>query len=329
MKLFIEYLKLHYKSLLIFTSFSAVFILVFYLYSVPVEAVGYAVIICLFLGSILLSISFLRFLKKHKMLLQLQDDVKVSLQNMPEPENIMERDYDAIIRAAYSEKCRAQSEAADKMSDMTEYYTLWAHQIKTPISAMRLLLHSGDSEENEELRNQLFLTEEYVDMVLNYMKSDFNSTDYVIRRCDLDKIIKGALRKYAGLFISKKLTLKYDGIEKTVLTDEKWLSFVIGQILSNAIKYTNEGSVSIYLEGSNVLVIEDTGIGIAEEDLPRVCEEGYTGYNGRDDKKSTGIGLYLCKKILKNLSHRLIITSEVGVGTKVKIEFKELNLRFE
>lgn len=160
-------------------------------------------------------------------------------------------------------------------------------------------------------------------------------------RCTLDSIIREQIHKYAGIFISKKLSLTYEGISENVLTDEKWLGFVIGQILSNALKYTRTGGIRISLKDvpgnsqntediSNMispspvtLIIEDTGIGIRKEDLPRIFEKGYTGVNGRENNRATGIGLYLSKKIMKRLGHRIYVTSEEGKGTKVFLEFSQ------
>ena len=130
------------------------------------------------------------------------------------------------------------------------------------------------------------------------------------------------IHKFARIFIGKKLSLEYQEVSETVLTDEKWLGFVLGQILSNALKYTKKGKISIYMSKSrpHTLVIEDTGIGIRAEDLPRVFEKGFTGYNGREENRSTGIGLYLCGKIMKRLDHGIRIESELGKGTKVFLE---------
>ena len=127
--------------------------------------------------------------------------------------------------------------------------------------------------------------------------------------------MREAIHKYARLFVRKKIKMELSSIDTQVLTDEKWLEFVIEQILSNAIKYTAGGTISVYLK-------EDTGIGIAPEDLPRIFEKGYTGYNGHADKRSTGIGLYLCRKIMRKLSHEITIESEIGVGTKVHLEMR-------
>ena len=209
-----------------------------------------------------------------------------------------------------------------------DYFTLWAHQIKTPIAAMRLILQTRPENSAGELSQELFRVEQYVEMVLNYLRLDSDSTDFVFRTCDLDGIIRQCVRKYAKQFIRKKISLEYEGTDVQVLTDEKWLCFVIEQLLSNALKYTNTGSIRIFTQGET-LVIEDTGIGIAPEDLPRVFEKGYTGYNGRTDKKATGIGLYLCKRILQKLGHEISISSVVGQGTSVSIDLSREVLRVE
>ncbi len=208
---------------------------------------------------------------------------------------------------------------------------MWAHQIKTPIAAMRLILQSEEKDCNDELLEQLFRTEQYVEMVLQYLRMTSDSSDLLIRRYSLDSIVKQAVKKYAKSFIRQKIKLNYEDLNVGVITDEKWLCFVIEQLLSNALKYTQSGSISIYMDDflPETLVIEDTGIGIQEEDLPRVFEKGFTGYNGRADKKSTGIGLFLCKKILKKLSHTISIESTLGKGTKVKIGLDMLDVEIE
>ena len=226
------------------------------------------------------------------------------------------------------------------LEEMTDYYTMWAHQIKTPIFALRLLLQENPTV-NKEALTELFKIEQYVEMVLGYLRTEDMSSDLKLSRCALDSIIREQIHKYAGIFISKKLSLTYEGISENVLTDEKWLGFVIGQILSNALKYTRTGGIRISLKDvpgnsqntediSNMispspvtLIIEDTGIGIRKEDLPRIFEKGYTGVNGRENNRATGIGLYLSKKIMKRLDHRIYVTSEEGKGTKVFLEFSQ------
>ena len=166
-------------------------------------------------------------------------------------------------------------------------------------------------------------------MVLSYIRLGSNENDFVIKEYDLDNIVRQAIRKYAPLFIRKKINLDFQPTTYKVLTDEKWLVFVIEQLLSNAIKYTNKGKISIYPLEDKKLVIEDTGIGISKEDIPRIFDKGFTGYNGRTDKKATGLGLYLCKNILDKLSHKISIESEVGVKTKVILDLSMLNVNIE
>ena len=159
-------------------------------------------------------------------------------------------------------------------------------------------------------------------MALSYVRLESEQTDYVIKQYSLDSIVKQSVRKYAPLFISKKIRLDIEDTDLIVNTDEKWLGFVIEQILSNSLKYTSSGSISISYETPKTLIISDTGIGIAPEDIPRIGEKGFTGYNGRTFRKSTGLGLYLCKEILTRLSHSMAISSEVGKGTTVKIDLQ-------
>ena len=201
-----------------------------------------------------------------------------------------------------------------------DYYTTWVHQIKTPISVMRMNLQGEDTEEHRELLAELFRVEQYVEMALNWMRLGSDSTDFLFREYALDGIIRQAIRKYAPQFIRRRIRLVYEPAEGKVLTDEKWLLFIIEQLLSNAVKYTQQGSVSIRVVPEKVLEIEDTGIGIAPEDVPRIFEKGFTGYNGRADKKSTGLGLYLCRLTAEKLSHKISVESQVGVGTKVSID---------
>lgn len=162
-------------------------------------------------------------------------------------------------------------------------------------------------------------------MVLQYLRLESISSDMVLRSYNLCDIVRQALKKYAMSFIGKKITLDFEPFEEWVITDEKWITFVIEQVLSNSLKYTQSGTITIRMENKGVktLVIEDTGIGISPEDLPRIFDRGFTGYNGRMYKKSTGIGLYLCKPVANKLSHTLEVTSTVGEGTKIYIGFRE------
>lgn len=298
-----------------------IFLLVFSLYSLPLEAVGYASLLAGVFILVIGIVDFAGFYKRHTLLNKMKNSITVTDYMFPIPKNLIEADYQNLIKIVDQNRTEIINQKEKAFADMVDYYTIWAHQIKTPIAAMRLLLQSAQSETNSELLEQLFKVEQYVEMVLQYLRLENMSSDLVFKRHSLDDIVKQAIRKYSKSFIRKKIKLSYTDLNCDVLTDEKWLVFVVEQILSNALKYTNTGEISIYMDGElpDTLVIEDTGIGIEQEDLPRVFEKGFTGYIGRADKKSTGIGLFLCKQILNKLSHTITIESVVGKGTKVKI----------
>ncbi|MEG1109043.1 MAG: sensor histidine kinase [Oscillospiraceae bacterium] len=314
----LSYLKRHIKIILLFLIFGVIFAAVFSLYNLAVEAVLYALVLCALVGAVMFGFGFLRYRARHRRLLEILKNIELGVSDLPEPCGGLEEDYQEILRMLWAQSLKIRSDAAGAQRDMTDYYTLWAHQIKTPIAAMRLLLSETENAENSLLLAELFKIEQYVEMVLQYVRLGSDSRDLLIKKLDLDEIIRGCLRKYARLFSLKKLEFSFEETGLLVLTDEKWLSFVIEQLFSNSLKYTQSGKISIFAEGT-ALVIEDTGIGIRAEDLPRVWEKGYTGSGGRADKKSTGIGLFLCKNVCKTLGHRLEISSRVGVGTRVKI----------
>lgn len=307
-----------------------VFSVVLLLYQVPMEAVLYGIVIVSVTGCAFLCHGFGKFRKKRELVSGLAERIENGLEfrDLPEAEDALEEAYQELLEGLLKEKQREKARADERENDMVEYYTLWAHQIKTPIAAMSLLLQEESSQINAELAMELFQIEQYVEMVLQYLRLGSESSDLVLRAYDLDECIRQAVRKYAKNFIRKKIILDFTETECKVITDEKWLVFVLEQLLSNALKYTKEGTIRIYWK-SGFLYIEDTGIGITAEDLPRIFEKGYTGYNGRKDKKSTGIGLYLCREILERLSHHIEITSTLGQGTRVCLDLRREVLEFD
>lgn len=312
------YLLRHWKLLLLLAGILGICAAVFSLYGLPLEPVGYAFLLCLVLGLTLFVLGYVPFLRRHRELRRLLVQVRERVLPLPPPRGLLEEDYQALLTALAAERAALALEDRNRLQDMTDYYTLWAHQIKTPIAAMRLLLQE---EPRPELEGELLKIEQYVEMVLGYLRLGSDSTDYVFRTCDLDALLRQSIRKYARLFILKKISLDFQETGKTVLTDEKWLSFVIEQLLSNAVKYTPEGGrIRVYGDG-DTLVIADNGIGIRPEDLPRVFEKGFTGFNGREDKKSTGIGLYLCRQVMDRLNYDITISSRPGQGTIVRLLF--------
>lgn len=309
--------------------FLAVEALIFSLYRLPAQAVLYAGAVCAFFGMIAAVSDYGRFYVKHKRLEQLRSELAVSVEHLPVPSGLLETDYQEIIRELFAQNRASREEMEAHFRDTVEYYTVWAHQIKTPIAAMRLLLGEADFPEKQELLEELQRIEEYVGMVMCYLRLDTESSDYVIKECDLDKILHQVIKKHASSFIRKRIRLDYKETGLRVVTDEKWLFFVIDQIFSNALKYTPSGCVSVSVETPKTLCICDTGIGIAPEDLPLIFERGYTGMTGRQDKRASGIGLYLCRRVCTNLGHRITVTSAPEEGTQVRLDLKNAELEPE
>ncbi|MEG2134611.1 MAG: sensor histidine kinase [Clostridia bacterium] len=320
--LFFQYVRAKRRALILALGCLLLCTLVFSLYNLPREATLYALTLCVALAGVGACVDFARFARRHEELLRCFAAIGDELGTLPEPDNLIERDHQALLLALERARVQGVTDMDIKRRDMIDYYTLWAHQVKTPIAAMRILLSAGECDQ-ALMGEQLFKVEEYVNLALSYLRITDGTNDLVIRRVKLDDVVRAAVRKYAPLFIRQKIALRYEGVSLCVLTDEKWLQFVLEQLLSNALKYTRKGAVSIYLSGALALAIRDTGIGIAPEDLARVGEKGYTGYNGREDKRSSGLGLYLSRQVLEKLSHRMRITSQVGVGTVVTIAFSE------
>lgn len=319
----LQYLKRQYRLVCFLAACAAIFAAVLSLYDFPAEAVEYAALLCAALGLVFFTVGYCGFLHRHRELERLLNAVNEAVLPLPPARSVLESDYQALLTAVCTHRAHLLTESENKRQDLLDYYTLWAHQIKTPIAAGRLLLQSGGETDREALSAELLKIEEYVEMVLGYLRLDSDTTDYVLRRCALDDIVRGSLRRYARLFILKKLTLEFRKTNRELVTDEKWLGFVVGQLLSNAVKYTPAGgTVRIYPDG-DTLAISDNGIGIRPEDLPRVFDKGFTGYNGREDRKATGIGLYLCKRVLTNLGQGITIVSRPGKGTIVRLLLRD------
>ena len=327
MEILKSYLKKNIKVYILFVVFIAIFFIMFYLYNLPLEALIYTGSFC-FLAALVASFSdFVNYRESYKKLKFLEKNILNDLEDLPKSLDIRIDYYHKIIEKLYEELEKLTQENQQKNTDMVDYYSMWVHQIKTPIAAMNFLL---DNEEIDRkiLQQELFKIERYVEMVLTYIRLDSISSDYVITKINLDEVVKDSVKKYATIFINKKIKLNYVSHETMVISDKKWLSFAFEQILGNSVKYSSAGGEITIETCENKLVIEDKGIGIKEEDLPRIFEKGFTGFNGRYEKKSSGLGLYLCKKTLDKLGHHIEISSKVGEGTRIEITFpKEDTLR--
>lgn len=336
----LNYITSKKKLFLMVLVCSAIFAFTFWMYGITVAAVLYPALVCMVIMAAAFAImAYSEYGKWKNMqeILQMAvgDDsefVKIldtaEIRKQVNTTDEIENELLEIIERLKNGGMRLNDSMNMKYSDMVDYYTMWVHQIKTPIASMHLILQKEDSEDSRRLRAELFRVEQYVQMVLCFLRLDSDFTDYVIKEYRVDDIIRPAVRRLAPQFIMKKLSLEYEQTDEIALTDEKWLSFVVEQVLSNAVKYTSSGSISIKCDGDR-LVISDTGIGIAAEDLPRIFDKGYTGFNGRADRKASGIGLYLCRRICDNLGHSIKAESVPGHGTTIIIGLERDKLEVE
>lgn len=293
----------------------SIFALVFSMYDIKLEAILYASMLCLTAGLLFEGVHLISYLRRHTEQQKRLQGLPISYTELLPPRTLAEQDLQEMVQKLGEQYTAVTTDWQRQQKESLDYYSAWIHQIKTPISSMKMILQQEDTEENHLLSAELFRIEQYTEMALQYLRLDSKTNDFVFQQYDLDSIIRQAIRKYAPQFILRKIRLIYEPVSMTILTDEKWMLFLLEQLLSNAIKYTPHGSVTISVTPEKVLQVADTGIGIAPEDLPRIFEKGFTGYNGRADKKSTGLGLYLCQQAAKKISVSLSVTSEVGKGS--------------
>ena len=327
---FCSFLKARKVPIIIFTGIVVIFGTLFCLYGIPSDAIIYGIQLSIVWSGVCSLIDFYKYYKRHKLLHINREQFLEDAEQLPEYMDIIEGDYQELAKELYQAKRELISGNRIARKEMLDYYGMWVHQIKTPIAALDILLQNAEqnlyqSDEKTtiqeavsvaDMKMELFKIEQYVEMALNYLRVEDISSDLSFEKCAVDDMVRQAIRKYAKVFISKKIQMDFKPTNVYTVTDEKWFVFVLEQLLSNSLKYTKEGKISIFME-EKALVIKDTGIGIPAEDIPRIFEKGFTGYNGREDKKSTGIGLYLCKNIMDKLQWNITADSEVGTGTKI------------
>ena len=325
-----SFLKIRKVPIIIFTGIVVIFGILFYLYDIPFDAIIYGCELSFVWCAVCLFIDFYKYYKRHKLLHINREQFLDDAEQLPKHMDIIEYDYQELAKELYQAKQELISKNRIAKKELLDYYGMWVHQIKTPIAALDILLQNTEQmlyqlDEKEmmqetisvsDMKMELFKIEQYVEMALNYLRVEDISSDLVFKKHELDDMVRQVIRKYAKIFISKKIKMDFIPTTACIVTDEKWFIFVLEQIISNALKYTKKGQISIYMK-EKALVIEDTGIGIPAEDLPRIFEKGFTGYNGRENKKSTGIGLYLCKNIMDKLQWIITVDSKVGSGTKI------------
>ena len=305
-----KFLKLKSHTIIIFC-FYILFLFISTWFGIDYNYILYIVLVSIFLFLLANIISFIKYRSTLDDMTYWAKDPSVK----PPDLIIKETEFFEAINKLCKSNKENEKQFDIKMKELKDYISIWTHQIKTPLFSLDLILndHPIDS---HQAKAEVFEIEEYIDSLLSYIRLESLSTDFVFEKQSLDNLIRSSIKKYAKVFIKRKNKINFTPSNLNITTDEKRFGLILDQILSNANKYTQDGEISIYVKDNN-LIIEDTGIGIRKEDLPRVFDKSYTGYNGRIYKKSTGIGLNLVKTTAENLSIDVGIDSKVDVGTKV------------
>ncbi len=212
-----------------------------------------------------------------------------------------------------------ESEIIDSKNAISQYFLTWTHQIKTPITALKLMLSDSEIKNNNQMRLELLQIENYTNLAMSFLKTLDNNKNLNISKVIVDEIISPILKRYTLAFINNKVSLEYKKIDNVFITDPNWLSILIEQVISNSLKYSPNGTIKIYIE-DDFLVIKDNGYGIKSEDLPLVFNLGYSGFNGRLNEKSSGVGLYLVDRIAQRLGNEIYLESTYKQGSTFKIK---------
>ncbi|MGD9474777.1 MAG: sensor histidine kinase [Eubacteriaceae bacterium] len=321
----VVYLQARLPVIICLAMVAGIFSGVEFLYSIDISVTLLSIRLTVFGLLVIASLDFYRYNHRCRELQAFQEAIMIERKPLAETKNLPESLYRQAIDQLFENRMELQVRLENSKKELNDYYTLWAHQIKTPISAMDLMLQSPEAIDLKQMRQELFKTREYVEMVLQYLRLESMAGDLILKDYSLLDLVQEAVRKYSLFFIHKKIRLEIAEFDAKLITDKKWFVFCLEQLLSNALKYTRSGVIKIYLDQEQ-LVMEDSGIGIRPEDLARIFDRGFTGYAGRLDRKSTGIGLYLTKTVLDKLGYDICAESQPGQGTKMKIDLTQRQL---
>lgn len=319
-----QFIKYHIRSrlpLYLLVIFNEIILLLFaFLFEEVADVLYYSLAILTFVTIIMLAWDLFRSYQSYK-LAYLYEEIT--------PLSPLEFYLAQTLENARENQKNQTEEERKRYTDLMDYYTLWVHQIKTPIAASQLLVQDvADRNTRSLLEREIFKIDAYVHLVLQYLRLENFHDDLQLKQVALEQLVKEVVRKYSLFFIQKGLTINLDDLDVKVISDEKWLLVIIEQILSNSLKYTKGGGIEIYFK-DNTLYLKDSGIGIKDSDILRVFERGFSGYNGRLTQQSSGLGLYLSKKIADQLGHEISISSQVGQGTTVSIHFQKKKLAID
>ncbi len=288
-----------------------------------IRELQYAVMVAALLFLLAFLVTFFRYAARQKALWRALGQLPPEPGSLPEAYGPLEEGFRDLAVAYGKESRRQADEAAARDAERTDYYTLWVHQVKTPIAALNLIAQSEKPIDREQLKQEIYKIEQYADVALSYQRLSSLHNDLMLGDVALYPLCCKVVKKLRPLFAFRKIRLVMEPFACVALTDAKWLSMAMEQVLTNALKYTPEGGqIEISLPEPFLLRISDTGIGIRPEDIPRVFDRGFTGHTGHSGAKSTGIGLYLCKQACRHLGHGLSLSSAVGRGTTVTFDLR-------
>lgn len=324
----VNYIKYRKNIFILFLIVMIIFAVVYFSYNIEKETYLYAFFLSLVVAGAWAINDYYKINKKIDYIKILDEQADEDLLEKLAKDDFIIQEYNQVIKKLTSSMNEMDSKKNQEIRDLEEFFIMWTHQIKLPISAINLYLDSNNQLNKSILKGQVKRIQQYTDMVMAYIRLKSDQSDFLFSEVDLDLMIKNVIKEFKLDFINKRLDLDFKPLNKKILTDKKWFEFALGQILSNALKYTKEGGVKIYITGDD-LVVEDTGMGIKSEDIKRVFDKGYTGYNGRDNTGASGLGLFLVKKTLSSLSHSIRIESEINKGTKVFIGLYRYDLKAE
>ncbi len=314
----IQYLKDKYKVMIAFCGLIICNFFMYFLYDVRMEPILYTTFLLILFVLPFALWDLRRTYQKCGRLKNIEQAKVPVTPDLPTADTLLEENYQRVIKEILQ---AWQNERADQRkinAERDDYYTLWTHQIKTPIYSMDLMLQTGDTAPSK-WKTELLQISRYVDMALKYLQLENQYSDLCLERVELLPLAQEAIKKYSVILIAKRINIDFHDLNSTILTDRKWLLFILEQLVSNAAKYTEQGSIAIYQPTPLQICVSDTGIGIAAEDLPRLFEKGYTGFNGRIHQKSTGCGLYMCKKVSLLLGYKLTVSSQINKGTTATV----------
>ncbi len=328
----LRYIKSRLGIIIFFIFMQLIFVGITVLADIPWRESAYAGLVQLFFALIIAAFDYYKFSIRVKTLRKIEKNSLYISEIDLKARDLIDEEYHKLYSIVHGELIRTLKEKESLEGSLNDYYKMWVHQIKTPLSALGLLVQNSTIEEKNEMKMELSRIESYLDMLLKFIKLSGESTDFVFESYNMEELVKEIVKSQSIVFIKKKLSVELKGLDENIVTDKKWLGFVIDQVLSNALKYTSKGGIVISMEkcdGIYAISIEDTGIGIRASDLSRIFEDGFTGYNGRTSTEASGIGLYLCRKITDKLGYRMTAESKLGEGSKISILIPFKNVRYE